>query len=177
LALDPAPKKADSQFPRYGAPGGANNMEWMLMPLKRYAEFSGRSRRKEFWMFQLLVIIVNVVLWIIESALGLSANMGSYGPLSLLFLIATLIPQIAVGIRRLHDTDRSGWWVAVLFGLLLLVIGAILTQVSQALGLVLALAYCVVVIMFLVFMVLPGTNGPNRYGDDPKGRGAAEVFA
>jgi uncharacterized membrane protein YhaH (DUF805 family) len=129
-------------------------MDWMLMPLRRYAEFSGRSQRKEYWMFFLFQIIVVVVLGIIEGVLGLSGMVaGAYGPLTLLFWLAVLVPGIAVGIRRLHDTDRSGWWLLLAFVPL---VGAI---------------------VLLVFFVSDGTHGPNRFGPDPKNPGQAVAFA
>jgi uncharacterized membrane protein YhaH (DUF805 family) len=129
-------------------------MDWMLMPLRRYAEFSGRSRRKEYWMFYLFCIIVAVVLSVIEGILGLTGMVGGvYGPLTTIFLLGILIPSIAAGIRRLHDTDRSGWWM--LIGLVPL-IGPI---------------------VLLVFFVSDGTNGPNKFGPDPKNPGQAEAFA
>ena len=127
-------------------------MDWMTMPFRRYAEFSGRSRRKEYWMFTLLLIIVNVLVGIVELSLGLAGTMG-YGPLSLVVLLAVFIPSIAVSVRRLHDTGRSGWWLLLVF---LPIIG----------GLVL-----------LVFFVLEGTRGPNEYGPDPKRSGAGEAAA
>jgi len=129
-------------------------MDWMLMPLRRYAQFSGRSQRKEYWMFVLGYVIVAVVLNIIEGILGLSGTVGgSNGPLTALFGLAILIPSIAVGIRRLHDTDRSGWWLLIA---LVPIIGAI---------------------VLLVFFVSDGTRGPNRFGPDPKDPGQAEAFA
>lgn len=128
-------------------------MEYMLMPLKRYVDFSGRSRRKEYWMFVLGVVIVAVVISIIESALGLGASVGGvYGPLSLLLLLVIFIPGLAVQVRRFHDQDKSGWFV--LLGLIPF-IGSIAV---------------------LVFMCLDGTKGPNKYGADPKGGVSPEVF-
>jgi uncharacterized membrane protein YhaH (DUF805 family) len=127
-------------------------MHWMLMPLRRYADFSGRSRRKEYWMF----VLLNVIL----SAISLGALAVTYyadmsesamttivTPIFFLHGLASLIfiiPGLAVTIRRLHDTDRSGW--NILFGLIPLV-GALL---------------------LLVFYITEGTQGPNRFGPDPK---------
>jgi uncharacterized membrane protein YhaH (DUF805 family) len=129
-------------------------MEWMTMPLRRYAEFSGRSRRKEYWMFTLMLAILNFVIGIVESTMGLAGTVGGlYGPLSLLVMLAILVPYLAVGARRLHDTGRSGWWL--LIGLIPIV-GAI---------------------VLLIFFVLEGTKGPNEYGPDPKGSGAGEAVA
>src|ERR1044072_3657480 len=95
---------------------GGSQMEWATLPLKRYAEFTGRSRRKEYWMFILLCIVVGIVLYFIDGLLGLRGMVGPYGPLFLLFELAILVPSIAVGIRRLHDTNRSGWWLLILYG-------------------------------------------------------------
>ena len=136
-------------------------MEWMLMPLRRYAEFSGRSRRKEYWMFWLLNMLIGLFV-------GLVFLVGYYADMSqtdmdtylmpvvylvCLWSLATLIPGFAVTIRRLHDTDRSGW--AILFGLIPIIGG----------------------FMLLYFYVQEGTAGPNRFGPDPKLERAQEVFA
>jgi uncharacterized membrane protein YhaH (DUF805 family) len=142
-------------------------MEWMIMPLKRYADFSGRSRRKEFWMFTLFVAIVYTVLVIVMGAgigagtdsetgeIGMFGSLfaGTGGLLLLLFALAIFIPSLAVQVRRLHDQDKSGWWVLLNF---IPYIGAI---------------------VILVMMCLDGTRGPNRFGPDPKGEGNAEVFS
>jgi len=111
-------------------------MDWYLDVLKKYAVFEGRARRKEYWMFFLFNIIIAVVLGIIDGILGI-------GVLSAIYMLAVLVPGIAVTVRRLHDTGRSGWWI--LIGLVPIV------------GLVL-----------LVFMFLDGTPGPNKYGPSPQ---------
>ncbi len=132
-------------------------MEYMLMPLKRYADFSGRSRRKEYWMFSLFLILVSIVLFGILFAVGgLDAGgSGLVGSTFLvvfgLFFLAVLIPSIAVQVRRFHDQDKSGWFV--LLGLIPYVGGFIV----------------------FVFMCLDGTHGPNRFGPDPKGRGGSDL--
>ena len=129
-------------------------MEWMLMPLKRYADFSGRSRRKEYWMFVLGVFIAIIVLSILEGMLGLSGMVGGvYGPLTTIVGLAVIIPGIAVQVRRFHDQDRSGWFV-------------LLSLIPFIGGLAV-----------LVFMFLEGTRGPNRFGPDPKDPANAAVFA
>ncbi|MGB3711822.1 MAG: DUF805 domain-containing protein [Erythrobacter sp.] len=121
-------------------------MEWMMMPLRRYADFQGRSRRKEYWMFLLGVVLVAIVLAIIEAVLGLGGMVfGVYGPLTTLFLLALIVPGLAVQVRRFHDQNKTGW--LVLLGFIPLVGG----------------------IIVLVFMALEGTRGPNKYGPDPKG--------
>ena len=133
-------------------------MEWMMMPLKRYADFSGRSQRKEYWMFVLGYMIVFLVLAILGAALGAFDESGS-GTLGTIFLglivllgLFLFVPSLAVQVRRFHDQDKSGWFV--LLGFIPYIGGLIV----------------------LVFMCLEGTRGPNRFGEDPKGGGASEVF-
>ena len=156
---------------------GENQMEWATLPLKKYAEFNGRSRRKEYWMYVLLLIVVGIVIGIVESLLGLRGMVaGLYGPLSLLFMLATFIPSLAVGVRRLHDTNRSGWWLLIGYGPFLLSLVATFLG-SLSLAMILSLVGLVGFIVLLVFMVLEGNRGPNQYGADPKGAEAAAATA
>lgn len=167
-------------------------MEWMLMPLRRYAEFSGRSRRKEFWMFQLLGLIVGVVVYALilggggmdmltaaaaadAGATGPELNDVSFGPvfwvgciLAVVWGLGTIIPALAVTVRRLHDRNMTGWYLPG-FIVAVFVIGMI-----PVLGAVLVLAMYV---GWIVLMALPGTPGPNKYGPDPLGQADPEVFA
>lgn len=128
-------------------------MDWMLMPLRKYADFSGRSRRKEYWMFLLGVVIAAIVLSVVENVLGLAGMIGPYGPLTTLLMLGVLIPSIACQVRRFHDQDKSGWFV--LIGLIPFIGGLIV----------------------LVFMLMEGTRGPNQYGPDPKGTDVGQTFA
>ena len=89
-------------------------IDWAKRPLQKYADFSGRAPRAEYWWFVLALIVCYIVISIIESVIGLNRMvMGVYGPLMILLWLATLVPQIAVSVRRLHDTNRSGWWLLV----------------------------------------------------------------
>lgn len=151
-------------------------MEWMLMPLKRYAEFSGRSRRKEYWMYVLGLIIVAIVLGVIEGVLGLTQMIGPYGPLSALLAIGTLVPSLAVGVRRLHDTNRTGWWILLPIVPELGAVAMLSTGNLPVAG-ILGIVALVLALVLLVFMVLEGTKGPNQYGPDPKGVETDKVFA
>ena len=120
-------------------------MNWYLSVLKQYAVFKGRARRKEYWFFFLFNLIASVVLTVIDFMTGLlDAELG-IGLLSGLYSLAVLIPSLAVTVRRLHDTDRSGWWL--LIGLVPLLGGIVL----------------------LVFMLLDSMAGDNQYGANPKG--------
>ncbi|APO96913.1 DUF805 domain-containing protein [Xanthomonas vesicatoria] len=127
-------------------------MEWMLLPLKRYADFEGRSRRKEYWMFMLLQVIVLVVLGIMFGiAAAVMGGDNGPGPLAwvvgaimAIFVLALIVPSIAVTVRRLHDQGKSGWFYLISF-------------VPYVGGFIV-----------LVFMCLEGTPGPNQYGESPK---------
>ncbi len=119
-------------------------MEWMILPIKRFAEFKGRSRRKEYWMFFLFGIIVGVVTSILDIMLGSVESFGDNGPINGISSLFLLVPSIAVAVRRLHDIDRSGWWF-------LLILIPVLGWIA-----------------LLVFYVTEGTRGENRFGEDPK---------
>jgi uncharacterized membrane protein YhaH (DUF805 family) len=98
-------------------------MEWYIGVLKKYAVFSGRARRKEYWMFFLFNLIITLALGFIEGMFG------STGVIGTIYSLAVLIPSIAVSIRRLHDTDRSGWWLLIV---LIPLIGAIVLLIFMA---------------------------------------------
>ena len=85
-------------------------MQWYLSVLKNYVGFSGRARRKEYWMFTLINAIVGAIINVIQLILGLELPY-----LSMLYLLATFLPVLALAIRRLHDTDRSGAWALLFF--------------------------------------------------------------
>ncbi len=151
-------------------------MEWATLPLKKYAEFEGRSRRKEYWMYVLLLIGIGIVIGIVEGILGLRGMVGPYGPLSALFMLATLVPSLAVGVRRLHDTNRSGWWLLIGYGPFLLSLILTLAGILQF-AMILSILALVGFVVLLVFMVMEGNRGPNQYGPDPKGAEAAPAGA
>lgn len=113
----------------------------------RYTDFQGRSRRSEYWWSYLGLTLIYLAIMIVAGILSAIAPvLGMVGYAAyVIFLLACIIPSIAIGIRRLHDTDRTGWWLLISFVPL---IGAI---------------------VLLVFFVMEGTQGPNQYGPDPKG--------
>ncbi len=174
-------------------------MHWMLMPLRRYAEFSGRSRRTEYWMWVLFQFLIGLGVIVLMMLLGGSAllsgdptAMVAVGGLALLIYglygilqLAFLIPSLAVAVRRLHDTNRSGWWILAPLAPYLLVIVAVSMSVSSpdsaplagVIAMVGGLAVLALGITLLVFMFLEGTRGPNHYGPDPKGTSAGDVFS
>jgi uncharacterized membrane protein YhaH (DUF805 family) len=128
-------------------------MSWYTGVLKKYADFNGRARRKEYWMFQLFNMLAYLVLSLIGGVLAALLSGGSSDVAAMpaiafalpgLYLLAMIVPTIAVTVRRFHDQDKSGAFV--LLGL-----------IPSAGGIIL-----------LVFMCLDGTPGPNRFGHSPK---------
>ncbi len=105
--------------------------EWFLGPLRKYTDFTGRAGRKEYWLFIVWHLAFIIVLGALSNALYL------------LYALGTLVPSIAVGIRRLHDTNRSGWWLLVTF------------------------VPFVGFIVMIVFLASAGTTGGNDYGFEP----------
>lgn len=114
-------------------------MNWYIDVLKNYAVFNGRARRKEYWMFVLINMIVSAVLNVIQGVIGMEVPW-----ISIIYMLAVLLPSIGVAIRRLHDTERSGWWLLISF---IPLIGTI---------------------VLIVFLCQNGTAGSNRFGADPK---------
>lgn len=119
-------------------------MNWYIAALKKYADFSGRAQRSEYWYFLLFYFLISFGLGLVDWMTGSVNTQSGYGLLTGLFSLAMLIPSIAVGVRRLHDTDRSGWWILMA---LLPLIGSI---------------------VLLVFFVQDSQAGENRFGANPK---------
>jgi len=132
-------------------------MSLMLQPLSKYAQFEGRARRSEYWLFTLFQILVTVGLAILVGITGASVDTldvpgqepnllgGLLAFALILFWLAMIIPSLAVTVRRLHDSDKSGFWML----LHLIPFGGF---------------------VIFIFTLLDGTPGPNRHGPDDKGR-------
>lgn len=128
-------------------------MSWYLSVIKKYAKFSGRSRRKEYWMFFLFNIIFGTIATLLDNLLNLTYKIPvdyfgevsiGYGIIYTVYALLLIIPSLAVTVRRLHDQDKSGAWIFIAF---VPIIGAI---------------------WLLILLATAGTSGPNRFGDDPK---------
>ncbi len=120
-------------------------MRWYLSCLSNYANFSGRARRKEYWMFVLFSTIFSVVLRWIDAIIIIASGMSlEIGILSSIYFLVLFVPTMAVQVRRLHDTDRSGWcWLLNLIP----IVGSL---------------------VLFIWFVEEGTDGNNEYGSDPK---------
>lgn len=119
-------------------------MNWYLKVLRQYVDFEGRARRKEYWMFVLINLLAGIVFALLDDMFGLADKETGTGVLSTLYALAVLLPGIAVSVRRLHDINRSGWWLLLVF---IPVIGAI---------------------WLIVLMATDGKPGQNQYGINPK---------
>ena len=116
--------------------------------LSKYVDFSGRARRSEYWYFALFSFLVGIVTNVIDAVIGTDYDGATSGGLiNTVVSLALFLPSLAAGVRRLHDTDRSGWWI--LWGYLL------------------AILCCIGFIILLVFWLQRGTPGDNKFGADP----------
>ena len=122
---------------------GGGGINWYLAALKKYAVFSGRARRKEYWFFVLFSFLIIFALGFLEGALGIASESDD-SVLASLYVLAVIIPWFAVTVRRLHDTGRSGWWLLIS---LVPLIGPLIN---------------------LVFMIEDSDEGQNAYGLNPK---------
>lgn len=119
-------------------------MNWYLKVLKQYADFNGRARRKEYWMFTIFNIIFGGIAMTLDSVFGIAIEGVGYGPLYGIYALVLFIPGLAVAVRRLHDIGKSGWMILIA---LIPVIGAI---------------------WILVLMLTDSKLGKNQYGENPK---------
>lgn len=119
-------------------------MNWYLKVIKQYADFKGRARRKEYWMFVLFNTLFAIIAAILDSLLGINFEPIPYGPIYLLYFLFIIIPSISLAVRRLHDIGKSGWMFLICF---IPFIGGI---------------------WLLVLFCTAGTVGENKFGGDPK---------
>ena len=122
-------------------------MNWYLKVFKQYLDFSGRARRKEYWMFVLFHFIALFLLMLIDTTIGTTVGEEGIGFFYLVYLVLAIIPSIAVSVRRLHDLGKSGVWFLINF---IPFIGAI---------------------WFLILTCMEGQSKPNQWGENPKGIG------
>jgi len=149
-------------------------MNWYFLVFKKYAKLSGRSRRKEYWMFILFNTIISIILSLLDKLFGFDIfsstnNINNSGILSTIYSLATLVPFIAVGVRRLHDTNRSGWFLLLpLAPYLLILLSPFLGKIGFVLIFMSGLTIVVFLIVVIVLLATKGDHGKNYYGSDPK---------
>ncbi len=111
--------------------------------VKKYCNLNGRASRSEYWWFAVACSVINTAASMLDRAIANPEQTGSVGIISVVVYLALLLPNLGVSVRRLHDLNKTGWWLLILF---VPIIG---------------------VIVYLVFMIMKGTNGVNSYGNDP----------
>ena len=119
-------------------------MNWYLKVLQNYFVFSGRARRKEYWYFTLVNLIIMLLLVVLDLMINLFSETYGLGLTSGIYSLVVLIPSIAVLVRRLHDTNRSAWWLLI----------AIIPLIGT--------------LVLLVLTIFDSDDGSNRYGPNPK---------
>jgi len=117
-------------------------MKWYFETLRKYAVFAGRARRREYWMFELWHAMILVALFVIDIKVSASGHNGAWA--FALYLLATALPSFAGLVRRLHDTNHSGWWIFI----------SMVPLVGQ--------------FVLLSFLIKDGDPGANRFGANPK---------
>lgn len=156
-------------------------MYLILDPFRRWRDYSGRARRREFWTYAFLTFAAMKAAGFLEDLLGLtSVNDAGETDASLraIVLLGLMIPGLAVSVRRLHDSDRAGWWLLLPVAPLLIVIAGVIGGFdSDALFWPAAATGVGGPLVLLGLMCIPGTRGPNRFGADPRPDSLADIFA
>ena len=170
-------------------------MKWYIQAIKNYANFSGRARRKEYWMFLLFTIIFSIVAMILDMALGIDFKMNAggygyysyevslgYGPIYVLVSLFHWLPTMSAAVRRLHDSNRTGWWIfaptlimlaAIFIGAIFIGGGMATNSESMAItgGILAGILYLLGIglgITSFVFLFFDGTKGDNKFGSSNK---------
>ena len=141
----PPPPPPAGNYASAGQPALPNPLVsyWKKVVLENYTNFTGRARRAEFWWYFLANLIISFVFNIIDAVIGTGMG-GGIGVIGLIYSLAVLVPGLAVGVRRLHDTDKSGWWLLI------------------------ALIPIIGIIVLIVFFATDAPPGPNKYGASEK---------
>lgn len=127
---------------------------------KKYATFSGRASRSEFWWWSLLCTIISFVIMSIDKMIGISV-------LQVIFCLATILPSIAVSVRRLHDTNRSALWAIILWSLMAIIYLNIMYPLNHTIMGIITLFLIIYPWVYIYFLCKKGTVGDNRFGKDP----------
>lgn len=152
-------------------------LDWAMLPLQQYANFSGRAPRAEYWWFALLYLAISLFALAADLSLGFVETKQTI-TVGLIVSIALFLPSLAVSVRRFHDLNMSGWYVLMPLVPVLIIIGMFLTPVGWVMllvggsaftGAVMALVFLVTFLKYLGYMVSEGNRGPNLYGPSPYG--------
>lgn len=140
-------------------------MQWMIGPLKKYADFGGRASRTEFWGFMLLVTLLTVAAHYADGTGGRDVTVAlNMGMIELSVTLILLLPSITVGVRRLHDSGKSGWWMMLVY---LPWLATLAAGTDQALLIAASGAFVAGGVAWIVLLLLPGEPGENAFGPPP----------
>ncbi len=128
-----------------------------------YFDFQGRARRSEFWWYILVVIVIQIILSIIQRFIGTQI-------LTALLSLALLLPNLGISVRRLHDLEKSGWWILLPLAPMILVV-LCMFMFQWTLSMIFGLVTLACSILLIYWYAMPGTSGTNKYGPDPKAGG------
>ena len=150
---------------------------------KNYFKFSGRATRAENWWWALFTVLAGIVLAVVDTLTGTMGMFGDSGLLGGLFELGVIVPSLALGVRRLHDINRTGWWLLFFWSFILIsAIGGgillvslflldnflILTVLGFALVIGFVILWVIGIIVLIVWAIKRGDEGPNKYGPDPR---------
>ncbi|MCH9853001.1 MAG: DUF805 domain-containing protein [Alphaproteobacteria bacterium] len=143
----------------------------MFDALKKYMQFSGRAKRKEFCLLWLMFIVLPAIFVVAFTNIAVASSAIIVGIINLILLVSILaiyVIIVAVTIRRLHDIDRSGWWIFLIFsGILMSILNAATNSLPAFWNTLSIGAYVVGLILWGILAFKKGTDGANRFGDDP----------
>ena len=160
-------------------------MEAVKTCLSKYFDFKGRARRSEYWWFYLFTIIGSIITGIIDAIIFGVESAANGGVISLIFSLAVIIPTISAAARRLHDTNRSGWWqllpltpllILILAGVMIAAAGGSAGSASAVLIVVGVIAMLATIILLIVWLATDGHKTDNRFGPSPKYGFSAGTF-
>lgn len=140
-------------------------MQWIIGPLKQYADFGGRASRSEFWAFLLFVTLLTVAAHYADGTSGHDVTVAmNMGMIELSVTLLFLLPSITIGVRRLHDSGKSGWWMMLVY---LPWLGTLAAGTNQALLIASSGALLAGGIAWIVLLLLPGDAEENAFGAPP----------
>ena len=147
-----------------------NFIDAIKLGFQNYFKFKGRSTRSEYWWWVLFIVLAGIPLTLIDRGLSPYDYDNQNGVLSGLFELATLIPSLSLGVRRLHDINKSGWWLLMWLSSLLIIPIILLVVMGIWLWFILLLIIPMTVpmIILLVWAAKRGETNTNKYGPDPQ---------
>ena len=154
-------------------------MNWYIEVIRKYAIFSGRARRQEFWMFTLFSFIISVLLSIVDNVLDLKINNNNSGILNSIYSLFVFMPSLSVSVRRLHDIGKSGTYLLLLIfapiAIAFMWIFMFASIISASISIIFLIIFILLYFTWYIYIFAKDSVfGPNEYGNNPKGLGNNE---